>query len=370
MPNQPHAWAVNTGGAGIILAPWPAVASVPSAPPSSISGGVGGSCLVGGGAEILRGGGADVGIIYGGGSRLLGPYGQGELGGLGLSFVIRDSVVVFSGDASLNYVFAAGGGAADWQGISTSDPKVGPFCIPLRPGVTYRVQLSARTDSIGGTPKYRLTFLHDKPGTLSSQKTLTFAAANAWQTDQFIFAVPANAGPNSFLMIEFQRGATALQNFWVDSIRMDELGQRFRCLLNRSTSLTLTTGVTTQVGWDTDIYDIGELHDTVTNNSRITIPKGGDAGQWTFIASAQFAANATGMRIVQILKNGVVIAETKVAPNPTAAQETTIQCIAVDNDPATGAFYEMFVQQNSGGNLNLNSSLASGGPFFQATHAW
>src|SRR5213593_1643244 len=167
-----------------------------------------------------------------------------ELIGAGWSLTgsdaFKDTTTVFSGDSSLRYFFDAGGAAADWQGIVTADPVAGNFCVPLKPGLTYRLQLSTRTDSVAGSPQYRIVVTHDRAGTLTSVKTITFGGANAWQTDQFLFAVPAGALPNSQVAIQFQRGATAAQNFWVDSIRMDEIGQRLRCRLYHSAAQTVT----------------------------------------------------------------------------------------------------------------------------------
>jgi hypothetical protein len=221
MPDQPHSWTVETGVGGILVAVPPSQLEGPQ--PSSLD--VDGGAL-GAGAGILRVGGYDRGTIYGGsGSRLIGPYGQGPNAGAGsTSFASRDTAIVHSGDAALRYTFAAGGQAADWQGIITNDPTVGNFCLPMKPGVVYRFKASARTDSIAGSPSWRLVFTHDVLGTLVSSKTVPFAAANAWETTEFAFAVPAGAGPNTKLAIQFQRGATGAQDFWIDSIRADEVG--------------------------------------------------------------------------------------------------------------------------------------------------
>lgn len=367
MGNQPHAWTVHPGSGGLLAAVPLAGGGelLPLAGPQGSPGGF--PAFLGGSAGILAGGGADRALIYCGTSRLLGAYGLGPLGG-GASYAVKDQAVVFSGDAALQYVFGAGGGAADWQGISTNDPTKGFQCVPLKPGVAYRLQLSFRTDSIAGAPSIRITAQHNALGTLLSQKTFTITAANAWQTEQFIFLVPAGAEPNSGLLIEFQRGQTAQQLFWVDSLRPDEIGQRFRCKAFPSGVQSILNNTATTLAFDSEAYDVGSLHDTVTNNSRITIPKGGDAGLWMFVAQIDWDPNVTAQRQASILKNNVTLVGSVISAAVQGGFGTRHQVTYVEDSPAVGDFFEVRVIQNSGGALNVNGGVT--GTWFAASHAW
>lgn len=67
------------------------------------------------------------------------------------------------------------------------------------------------------------------------------------------------------------------------------------------------SGAGSVIAWDQEVYDTDGYHDTVTNNSRFTIPVGGD-GKYVVNCSIR-TSSATGNEVVQlaILKNGSAI---------------------------------------------------------------
>lgn len=134
----------------------------------------------------------------------------------------KDATVVFSGDFSAKYSFGGGGSAGTYRGFTTNDLTKGAFCMPLRPGVSYRIKVAARASVIGAGESYRLTLTFDAGGTLTTQQVFAFGAATTWQVDTFTFVVPTAAEPNSRLAVEFTRGNTTAHDFWVDSLRVVE----------------------------------------------------------------------------------------------------------------------------------------------------
>lgn len=216
MADQPQAWTVETGAGGVLLVVAPEGPLARGASSLDAKGGA----LAGAAAGILRGGGAELDASFAGGSQLLGAYGQGPRAGLGQSFASRDTAVVYSGDAALRYTFAAGGQAADWQGILTNDPTKGSFCLPLRPGASYRLTLATRVATLTGGPAVRVVLAYG--GALSSLSSYSFGAPNVWETRELAVVVPAGALPNAALLVQFQRGTTAATDFWVDSVRIEE----------------------------------------------------------------------------------------------------------------------------------------------------
>jgi hypothetical protein len=131
---------------------------------------------------------------------------------------------------------------------------------------------------------------------------------------------------------------------------------RFRCKAYHSAVQSINNATLTVLAFDSEEYDVGNLHDTVTNNSRITIPTGGDVGLWILVAGVYWAANATGARIVQILKNGTtVVARNQIQAVNSALDDTVQQAIATLDSLTVGDYFEVRVLQRSGGALNVGA---------------
>lgn len=127
---------------------------------------------------------------------------------------------------------------------------------------------------------------------------------------------------------------------------------QFRCSAKHSTTQSIANATWTNVQFDTDVFDVGAMHDPVTNNSRFTIPTGGD-GVYLIAASVFFAGNATGTRYMRFMKGGGstdigggVIAAA-VNTDGTMLNSSTIVSLAA------GEFIEAYAYQSSGGNLNI-----------------
>jgi hypothetical protein len=124
---------------------------------------------------------------------------------------------------------------------------------------------------------------------------------------------------------------------------------------------SITNNTSTAVTFAGEEWDTHSIHSTSVNTSRFTVPSGKD-GKWEFTYKALFAANATGLRIGWLRKNGgtdtnnVIGSTCNVAPNSTALATVSKTCQA---DLVATDYIEMFVYQNSGGSLNIGSALAT-----------
>jgi hypothetical protein len=145
----------------------------------------------------------------------------------------------------------------------------------------------------------------------------------------------------------------------------DPITGKFSVQVYRSADLVVANNTSTVVGFNTEQFDNGGLHDTAVNNSRFTIPAGGNNGVWLFHAHAFWAASAVGSRSVQIQKNAGAILSSTTA-NLGAADTVAHDVSILVSAPSVGDFFEMFVFQNSGGNLNLFGG--SGASIFEAVH--
>jgi hypothetical protein len=114
----------------------------------------------------------------------------------------------------------------------------------------------------------------------------------------------------------------------------------------------LTTATTTVIAFNQERWDTHAFHDNSTNNSRLTIPSG-KTGKYIVSAGIVFEANATGVRYIDILKNGTT-ALRSVEVSASSAFETMLTISAIVNLAATD-YVQVRAFQDSGGNLNVLS---------------
>lgn len=130
------------------------------------------------------------------------------------------------------------------------------------------------------------------------------------------------------------------------------------CIAKNSTNISLTTGTYTLVTLDTEVSDVYGMHSTSTNPSRVTILTGG-AGRYSIVCNMSFASNATGLRRIIVKKNaaGNIASGTTICADirPAANGDRTVSGASVDVDLADNDHIEVFVQQDSGSTINLES---------------
>lgn len=113
---------------------------------------------------------------------------------------------------------------------------------------------------------------------------------------------------------------------------------------------SITTATFTALTFDTEDFDIWDLHESVTHPTRLTIPAT-LPGIWIVRATVTFAANATGMRAIEIRENG-----SQVISGPSAcfalASGTTAIGVVTSFTFSAGDYVEALAYQDSGGALN------------------
>jgi hypothetical protein len=122
------------------------------------------------------------------------------------------------------------------------------------------------------------------------------------------------------------------------------------------TSTSLTTGTSTLVTFDSEMWDTDSMHSTTTNNSRILI---NTSGQYLVSFYARFPSNATGYRQLNFRLNS--------AGNSGGGSTWSTINVAAVNGSSTfitrtleltcnaGDYYELFAFQNSGATLALDT---------------
>ena len=127
-------------------------------------------------------------------------------------------------------------------------------------------------------------------------------------------------------------------------------GLGISCRVTHSVNQTTTTGAMTTLAFDTEIWDTDNMHDNVTNNSRITFKT---AGRYLIGLSVSWLNNATGERLFEIYKNGAPLEFTG-SQLPPDAQNRCNQSGIMLTQFAVNDYIEAKVRQRSGGNLDVD----------------
>lgn len=121
-----------------------------------------------------------------------------------------------------------------------------------------------------------------------------------------------------------------------------------------SAALSIPNNAFTAVTLNSERFDVGGMHSTVSNTDRGTVPAG-EAGKYSGWASGGYAAHATGVRINALVVNGATFIANVRAESAT---DTTPEFI-VDSllySLAAADYMSYYAFQNSGGALNLSAT--------------
>jgi hypothetical protein len=129
-------------------------------------------------------------------------------------------------------------------------------------------------------------------------------------------------------------------------------------LVKKSADQTFTTAVAASVTWDQETYDTDSIHDTVTNNARLTVPSG--VTKVILRGGVVWEGSSAGYRQILIQKNGAVMDGRPVqymSPSTTdvpGMNITTPVLVVTATD-----YFTLEALQTSGGNLKVQTSTAS-----------
>lgn len=126
-----------------------------------------------------------------------------------------------------------------------------------------------------------------------------------------------------------------------------------RCVAYNNTTQSVNDSTPTVLALNAEDLDVGSMHDTSSNNSRITIPTGAD-GFYVVMGQATPAADADGYRQLEIYKNGSTILGTSIAVG-TSTSFTTIPVVWAGALVATD-YVELRFTHTAGAALNIGSA--------------
>lgn len=129
------------------------------------------------------------------------------------------------------------------------------------------------------------------------------------------------------------------------------IGARVYHNANQSTTSTVILAL----AMNSERYDTNGFHDTVTNNSRLTVPTG-LGGYYLVTGHVEWAANAAGYRNLFIQVGGATVIAVEQVEESDSASISVRQSLSTVYLLAAGDYVELMVQQNSGGALNVNAT--------------
>lgn len=127
-----------------------------------------------------------------------------------------------------------------------------------------------------------------------------------------------------------------------------------------SANQSCTNATDTTLSFDSERFDqaggaASNMHDTVTNNSRLTCRY---PGVYLIVAHVNFQDNATGSRLTRIRLNATsIIGANATGPDPTTGIGTA-HTVVTTYVLAVNDYVEVWVRQDSGGALNVLANAA------------
>lgn len=183
--------------------------------------------------------------------------------------------------------------------------------------------------------------------------TITAGTATVSKPTNVTLALVQNAGGVLYFTAT---GAATFMPFDIGSSTAAFKG----CSLYKNNDQTIATAAFTAVEFNSESFDTDAFHSTSSNISRITIPSG-LGGKYLFNFTAGFTANTTGIRGAYFYKNGTNAA-TLFQISTSSAADTFISGAKIFDLVATD-YIELYVYQTSGGNLNLQGTVAANSSF-------
>jgi len=196
----------------------------------------------------------------------------------------------------------------------------------------------------GGADVINLAGLDGEPSTLTTHKSLA-TGIHGVGTNYI-----AQAPSSGHLVRSFTKGWTDGYYLKGAGVNQDpnQIMGNLSCKARKSITQSIPNITWTTVTLDTEDWDLANMHDNVTNNSRITAPADG-----VYLASAvlTFAPNSTGTRIIYFARNGSRVEGYQI-PALSGGNYTSIFYANVYWLNALD-YLEVQTYQDSGGSLNL-----------------
>jgi len=182
---------------------------------------------------------------------------------------------------------------------------------------------------------------------------VTSAVANAVNATT-LGGQSVGTGPNDIVALDASSRLPAVNGSLLTNLPVPP----FRgALVKPSVNVTIPDNTFTIFGFDVEVYDTDNIHDNITNNSRLTVPAG--VSRVKVVAQVNWSTSSTGtQRSVDILKNGTGGYDGYPTHDPgsaAAADRAIVRSPVLNVVP--GDYFEVRGVQNSGSTLSAFSSI-------------
>tara|TARA_R110000772_G_scaffold268703_1_gene397729 strand:- start:853 stop:1680 length:828 start_codon:yes stop_codon:yes gene_type:complete len=139
---------------------------------------------------------------------------------------------------------------------------------------------------------------------------------------------------------------------------IDEIIPFNGALVVTSVAVPITALARTNVPWNTSIYDTDSWHDTVTNNSRITIPAGVTRARFSANIFTEAATTASSMWQIEVRKNGGILTAGGMSTSTLSVPALSGSSMNLDlvRDVTPGDYYEITVLHTDSVSHNVQNN--------------
>lgn len=141
-----------------------------------------------------------------------------------------------------------------------------------------------------------------------------------------------------------------------------------RCSAYADAAQSVNDSTDTYLTLNQEDYDVGTMHDLVTNNTRVTVPVGG-GGLYLIRGGTSFAADADGYRELFLRKNGTTKMTAVRYPSAGGAVTTGVEISQV-LVLAAGDYLELGVAHTAGAALDVGSATRAASSHLQLVKLW
>lgn len=136
----------------------------------------------------------------------------------------------------------------------------------------------------------------------------------------------------------------------INEVNSSLSGRAYNCNITNSSSIALASGVYTAIPFDTNLKDAKNMHNTVTNNTKVNILK---EGNYNITGTIGFDLNSSGIVMLGIKVNGTnFIGLTR----RTSAADTVIMQVTAQFYLNANDYIELVAFQSSGSSININKT--------------
>jgi len=198
---------------------------------------------------------------------------------------------------------------------------------------------------------------------ISATSVYDDAATNptSWTRKYLSATAPATAKFAKIVITGVAADSTSHTTTNIDNVRIDTEATRFQIsntagrresLVELTANETIANAINTQIPWDAVVTDTSSIW-SAGSPTRLTVPAG--ASRVKLSGSILFNFNATGVRTLQLLKNGAAVKGGIYAnnTNPDSIYAAPLKGTSAILTVSPGDYFELDVYQNSGGNLDI-----------------